>query len=59
LSSVERECNVWRVIETLLTCSFYSIHKWWNKSDKWARMMFILIASEPVQIDGKTLEGNM
>ncbi|KAJ9120468.1 hypothetical protein QFC24_005141 [Naganishia onofrii] len=36
-----------------------TIHKWWNKSDKWARMMFILIASEPVQIDGKTLEGNM
>lgn len=37
----------------------YSIHQWWNKTDKWARMMFILIASEPVKIDGKTLEGNM
>jgi hypothetical protein len=35
------------------------IHQWNNKTDKWARMMFVLIASDPVMIDGKPLPSNL
>ncbi|KAH8083135.1 hypothetical protein HD553DRAFT_273761 [Filobasidium floriforme] len=36
-----------------------TIHQWNNKTDKWARMMFVLIASDPVMIDGKPLPSNL
>jgi oxalate decarboxylase/phosphoglucose isomerase-like protein (cupin superfamily) len=32
-----------------------TIHGWTNRSDKPARMYFILTAAEPVKIDGKPL----
>lgn len=32
-----------------------SNHRWHNRTDKWARMMFVLISSKPVMHDGKPL----
>ncbi|KAK4050389.1 hypothetical protein OIV83_003458 [Microbotryomycetes sp. JL201] len=30
-------------------------HAWHNKSDKWARMVYVLLPSKPIEIDGKPL----
>lgn len=31
------------------------IHAWHNRSDSWARMIYVLVAAKPVKIDGKEL----
>ncbi|RSH79331.1 uncharacterized protein EHS24_001373 [Apiotrichum porosum] len=33
-----------------------TMHTWHNRTDKWARMVFVLVASKPIEVDGKPLE---
>lgn len=35
------------------------MHAWHNRSDEYARMVFVLIAAKPVEVNGKPLEDAM
>jgi hypothetical protein len=46
-------------LSTLLQTDSASLHAWHNRSDQWARMVFVLTAAKPLVVNGQKMENAM